>query len=224
MLHINTSAQNAVLQLAKMKHGNMVALTDHRHGNIAASRLFVAITLPEALKSRLAGLHVDFPDLKWAAPETMHLTLRFIGQTPTERVEMVRRSMRDVKCRAFCLIAVGLGLFQRRDGGILWAGIQEEPALPELKLMVADALRFRAGPDLKDEPFSPHLTLSRLKHMTPKGRRNPDIRELRNIVQTRAAEHFGEIPVTSFTLFRSLLRPTGAVHEAVETYQLEGSC
>jgi 2'-5' RNA ligase len=207
-----------------MKHGNMVALTDHRHGNIGASRLFVAITLPETLKSRLAGLHVDFPDLTWDAPETMHLTLRFTGRTPAERVDTVRRSMRDVKGRAFCLIAAGLGLFQRRDRGVLWAGIQEEPALTELRLMVDEALRLGAGLDLEDKPFSPHLTLSRLKHMIPKGRRPQGIRELRNIVQTRAAEHFGKIPVTSFTLFRSLLLPTGAVHEAVEIYPLEGSC
>jgi 2'-5' RNA ligase len=223
MLHINTSAQNAVLQLAKMKHGNMVALTDHRHGNIAASRLFVAIPLPETLKSRLAGLNVDFPDLKWAAPETRHITLRFIGYTPVERVEAVRRALRSVKGEAFTLTAVGLGIFQHRDNSVLWAGIQEEPALPALKLMVDNALRSGAGLDLKDEPFSPHLTLSRVKRMTPVSRRNPALRKLRDIVQSRAAERFGEIPVTGFTLFRSLLRPTGAIHEAVETYPLEAS-
>jgi 2'-5' RNA ligase len=214
MLHINTSAQNAVLQLAKMKHGNMVALTDHRHGNIAASRLFVAILLPETLKSRLAGLNVDFPDLKWAAPETMHLTLRFIGQTPQELIEPVRQSLRGVGGKAFRLTVAGLGLFQQRGGGILWAGLQDEPALCELKRRVDDSLRSGAGLDLEDGSFSPHLTLSRL--------RKPASQELKNLVQTKAAEEFGEFPVTAFTLFRSFLRPTGAIHEPVETYPLAG--
>jgi 2'-5' RNA ligase len=74
-------------------------------------RLFAAITLPEDLKTGLAGLHADFPGLKWSAPETMHLTLRFIGQTPAERVEAVRRSLRDDRRRAFRLTVAGLGLF-----------------------------------------------------------------------------------------------------------------
>jgi 2'-5' RNA ligase len=181
-----------------------------------SSRLFVAITLLDVLKAKLAGLRSDFPNLKWATPETMHLTLRFIGQTPEERVDAVRRSLRDVRRHAFCLTVAGLGLFQRRDDGILWAGVQEESALPELKRLVDDALRSGAGLDLKNETFSPHLTLSRLKKAPS--------RELKDAVKAKVAECFGEMPVTSFTLFRSLLRPTGAVHEAVETYPMEGSC
>ncbi|WP_298031849.1 RNA 2',3'-cyclic phosphodiesterase [uncultured Desulfovibrio sp.] len=181
--------------------------------NPNVSRLFVAITLPDALKARLSGLHADFPDLKWTTLETMHLTLRFIGQTTSEQVEAVRRTLRSVKGDEFTLIAVGLGIFQRRDTGVLWVGIKEEPALFALKRMVDDALRDDAGLNLKDEPYSPHLTLSRLKK-TPS-------RELKDAVKARIAERFGEIPVASFTLFRSLLRPTGAIHEAVETYPLE---
>jgi 2'-5' RNA ligase len=61
-----------------------------------------------------------------------------------------------------------------------------------------------------------NLTLSRLK--------TAPSRELKDAVKAKVAECFGEITVTSFTLFRSLLRPTGAVHEAVETYPMEGSC
>jgi 2'-5' RNA ligase len=79
---------------------------------------------------------------------------------------------------------------------------------------VDEALRSGAGLDLKDGSFSPHLTLSRL--------RKPASQELKNLVQTKAAEGFGELPVTAFTLFRSFLRPTGAIHEPVETYPLAG--
>jgi 2'-5' RNA ligase len=79
---------------------------------------------------------------------------------------------------------------------------------------VDDSLRSGAGLDLEDGSFSPHLTLSRL--------RKPASQELKNLVQTKAAEGFGEFPVAAFTLFRSFLRPTGAVHEPVETYPLAG--
>jgi 2'-5' RNA ligase len=179
------------------------------------SRLFVAITLPEALKVRLVGLHAEFPHLKWSTPETMHLTLRFIGQTPEKRIEAVRSSLRSVKGEAFILTVIGMGIFTRGDSGVLWAGVQEKPALHALKRMVDDALRSGAGLDLKDGRFSPHLTLSRLKA-------KPSL-ELKTAIQSRAAERFGEIPVTAFTLFRSILRPTGAIHESIETYPLGGN-
>jgi 2'-5' RNA ligase len=74
--------------------------------------------------------------------------------------------------------------------------------------------KIRAGLCLKDALFSPHLTLSRLKSAPPP--------EMKNLVQAKAAERFGEFPVTAFTLFRSLLRPAGAIHEPVENYPLGG--
>jgi 2'-5' RNA ligase len=179
-------------------------------------RLFVAITLPEDVKARLSGLQTCFPGLKWAEPANMHLTLRFIGQVPQDRVEIVRQSLHAVRSAAFRLAVVGLGLFQRRDGGIFWAGVQDEPALRELKRQVDSTLRAEAGLNLEDALFSPHLTLSRLKE-------SPS-RKLKSLVQTKTAEHFGEFSVTAFTLFRSFLRPTGAVHEIVEQYPLAGRC
>ena len=179
-------------------------------------RLFVAITLPEDVKVSLSALQTCFPDLKWMAPANMHLTLRFIGQVPRERVEIIRQSLRAVRSEAFRLTVAGLGLFQRKDGGILWAGLREEPALPELKRRVDAALRSGAGLNMQDARFSPHLTLIRLKE-------SPS-RDLKSLVRMKSTERFGEVPVTVFTLFRSFLHPTGAIHEALETYLLEGNC
>jgi 2'-5' RNA ligase len=177
-------------------------------------RLFAALDIPDAVKAALIGLKPSFPGLKWVPAANLHLTLRFIGQTPRERTEPVRRSLRGVRGEAFRLTVAGLGLFPRRTGGLLWAGVREEPALRELKRKIDEVLRSRAGLRLKDEPFSPHLTLSRLKCALP-----PDMRDL---VRANAAVRFGEFPVTAFTLFRSLLRPTGAIHEPVERYLLGG--
>ena len=177
------------------------------------ARLFVAIPLPDDVKTRLSCLQDCFPGLKWTALANMHLTLRFIGQVPQDRVAIVRQSLQTVRSDAFHLTVVGLGLFKRRDGGILWAGLREEPSLPELKRKVDAALRSGAGLNLEDERFSPHLTLSRLK-------KSPS-RDLKSLVQTKSAVSFGEMPVTAFTLFRSFLRPAGAVHERMETYPLK---
>jgi 2'-5' RNA ligase len=186
-------------------------ITQRRH--MHSERLFAAITLSEDVKAGLAGMQTFFPGLKWTAPDNLHLTLCFIGQAPRECVDAVRQSLRAVRSEAFCLLVVGLGLFQRGNGGILWAGLREEPALAKLKRQVDAALRSDAGMKLEETRFAPHLTLSRLRELPS--------RDLKSLVQSKSAEGFGEVSVTAFTLFRSFLRPTGAVHEPVETYPLE---
>jgi len=176
------------------------------------NRLFVALEIPEDVKASLSNLQACFPGLKWTAASNLHLTLRFIGQVPQTRIDTVQQALRHVKSGPFRLIVAGLGLFQRRAGGVLWAGVHEEPALLTLKKHVDDALRVSAGLRLAEESFSPHLTLSRLKNPVPPS--------LKTQVREKAAERFGEIFVAGFTLFCSLLRPSGAVHEPVERYPL----
>jgi 2'-5' RNA ligase len=176
------------------------------------ARLFTALEIPEELTAKLVALKCAFPDAHWTAPANLHVTIRFIGQVPQERVEIVRQSLRAVRSGAFRLSLSGLGLFSCGDGGILWAGVQGTPALRELGRQVDEALRSGPGLDVQDGPFSPHCTLSRIK--------KPVSEAFRNRVQANAATHFGEFPVAAFTLFRSFLRPSGAVHEPVETYPL----
>ncbi|MDR2744886.1 MAG: hypothetical protein LBB66_06825 [Desulfovibrio sp.] len=90
------------------------------------------------------------------------------------------------------------------------AETHEEPALLRLKRLTDEALRGAGVVDLPEERFSPHITLSRLKQ--------PASVSLKNLARTKAEERFGEMTITSFTLFRSFLRPSGAIHEPVERY------
>jgi 2'-5' RNA ligase len=175
-------------------------------------RLFVALEIPENIKLALSDPQSCFPGLKWTPASNLHLTLRFIGFVPQTHTERIQQSLRLAKCDSFHLAVAGLGLFQRKTGGILWAGVSKEPALLELKQQVDEALRISAGLSLKDDSFTPHLTLSRLKN-TP----SP---ALKKQVQEKAAEQFGEFAVAGFTLFRSILRPSGAIHEPAERYKL----
>ena len=184
-----------------------------KHERPQGDRLFVALEIQEDVKSTLIGLQSRFPCLKWTPASNLHLTLRFIGLTPQARVERIQQALRCVQSGSFRLAVAGLGLFQRQTGGVLWAGVSKEPALPQLKRQVDEALRTWAGLSLRDEPFSPHLTLSRLK--------KPDLPARQAQLQAIAAERFGEFPVTGFTLFRSFLRPSGAIHEPVERYPLK---
>ena len=175
-------------------------------------RLFVAVELSEEVKTRLLNLQSRISGLKWIPAANLHLTLRFIGQVPQERGALIQQSLRRVQTDAFRLVVSGLGLFQRRTGGILWAGVKNDPALIKLKRQVDEALWVSAGPDLSEKEFSPHITLSRLK--------KPISLSLRHLVQEHATVRFGETAVTDFTLFRSLLHPSGAIYMPAVRYRL----
>jgi len=176
------------------------------------NRLFVALEIPEDVKASLSGLQSGFPGLKWTAASNLHLTLRFIGLMPQATAEQIQQSLRRVTGTSFRLTVAGLGVFMRKTGGILWAGVSKEAALLQLKQQVDEALCVSAGLSLEEKSFSPHITLSRLK-----SRVSP---LLKTLVQAKIAERFGEFSVTGFSLFRSFLRPSGAMHELVERYPL----
>ena len=186
-------------------------VSDAGHGRPQGDRLFVALEIPEDVKAVLCRLASCFPGLKWTSPAAMHLTLRFIGQVPGAGAEQVQQSLRRVAGGSFHMTVAGLGLFTRKAGGILFAGAHHAD-LPKLKKQVDEVLHVSAGLSMPEDAFTPHITLSRLKHAASPA--------LKNQVQVKARERFGEIAVTGFTLFRSLLRPAGAVHEPVERYPL----
>jgi 2'-5' RNA ligase len=191
---------------------NAMQATPDAIGQKPADRLFVAVELSEEITARLRNVQTLISGLKWTPAANLHLTLRFIGQVPQDRVALLQQALCRVKGDAFRLTLAGLGLFQQRMGGILWAGVKKEPALMKLKQQVDEALWVSADLSSDEKAYSPHVTLSRLK--------KPISAPLKNLVQKNAAEHFGAIDVTEFVLFRSLLRPSGAIHEPVERYRL----
>ena len=181
-------------------------------GQTRGDRLFIALELSEGIKARLLGLQSLITGLNRTSPANLHLTLRFIGQVSPERADLVRQTLRGVGCAPFRLAVAGLGLFKRGTGAVLWAGVNPEPALIKLKQQADKALYESSGPIADEFDYSPHITLSRLK--------KPLSQPLKDLVQEKAAERFGEMTVTEFVLFRSLLRPSGAVHKPVERYRL----
>jgi 2'-5' RNA ligase len=176
------------------------------------NRLFVALETSDEIKDKLCRLQFRFPGLKWTPSDQIHLTLRFVGTVSTAQMAAIRRALFSIQNAPFRLVATGLGLFSRKTGGILWVGVNDEPALHELKRKVDEALCVAASLRLEDTPFSPHFTLSRLREMPPK--------PLKNRIKEMVDEVFGEMRANGFTLFRSHLRPSGAVHEVLERYSL----
>jgi 2'-5' RNA ligase len=175
-------------------------------------RLFVAIPLPENLRDRLQSLCHGVRDARWVSRDTMHLTLRFIGEVEEPLVDEICDALSEVRSEAFPLRLAGVGHFETgRKVRTLWAGVEKSPALLSLQERVESAVR-RGGAAPDSRRFTAHVTLARLKP-------SPS-HKVAGWVEANAM--FGTEPFTvdRFVLYESFLSHSGAIHSPVETFAL----
>jgi 2'-5' RNA ligase len=137
-------------------------------------RLFVAVDLDEGVRGDVRSLIVRMRSeirddrssrITWAATERLHLTLHFIGNVDGEMAERLAKTMASpIDLPAFRVVFGGVGAFPSHGRpNVIWLGVTEgrEP-LSELHSIVGDRLK-AVGCELDRRPFSPHLTLARLR-------------------------------------------------------------
>jgi len=175
-------------------------------------RLFVAIPLPEAQRERLRTLCHGVRDARWVAPESLHLTLRFIGEVAEPVAEDVAAALADVRGEAFPLRLHGVGHFETGNRvRTLWAGIDKSAPLNLLHERMESAVR-RAGVAPDSRRFTAHVTLARLKPSPP--------RKVGGWVEANAMVSGAPFTVDRFVLFESYLSHAGAIHSPIEVYPL----
>lgn len=150
--------------------------------------------------------------MRWASPDNLHLTLRFIGEMPQTKVSVIKAGLRTVSGNAFSLQVKDLGYFDKRPQAVLWAGVEESAPLAALKKQVDDTLTLHAGIKAPDGRFSPHITLGRAKRA--------DKAALKIFTAKYSDATTATFKVETFTLFSSVLAPGGAVHTVEEQYPL----
>jgi len=174
-------------------------------------RLFVAIRPPEAVRDRLIDAMEDSPELRWVGDEQLHLTLRFIGEVERPLADDIALALTRVRSDRFELRVTGVGIFERRSGGTLWAGIEPKQPLAALAAKVERA-SVAAGLEPEHRAFHPHITLARF-----------------NRASATAAQAFLErtralasppFAVTSFILYESHLSRHGPHYEEVAEFLL----
>ncbi len=177
-------------------------------------RLFVAIDLPDPVKDQLLALKTPIPTARWVKREQMHLTLFFIGET--QQLAAIKAALAGIQAAPFQLTLLGIGRFpsqQRRPPRVLWVGVGAQPALPALQQQVTTAL-LAVGCQADDRPFSPHITLARLKTTQP-------LPAMDAFLKQHPQWTIPAIHVNAFVLFSSTLTPQGAHYRREAVYTLD---
>jgi 2'-5' RNA ligase len=189
----------------------------------AALRLFLALDLPDAVRSGLdtaaAAARALGADVRWVRSESLHLTLVFLGERPAAQVDAITTRVGAV-CAAhapFALRVAGMGCFPSPSRPrVLWAGLAGEiAALKALQRDVLDAL-VRAGLAAAEERFDPHLTLGRVRNEVPLGPRSA----LGRAWVALPSPALPPIPIRACHLMRSELGRGGARYSALRTFPL----
>lgn len=189
-------------------------------------RSFIAIELPEEVKAGLRRLQAELklPEhtfVKWVAPEAIHLTLKFLGNISPQKVAEITRVMEQASegVSPFHLEITEVGAFPNmRQPRVLWVGIRGEvDKLVAWQNRIDNGL-VPLGFAKETRPFTPHLTLARLREGVSPG----DRRDFGEMVAKTTIEVSYKFNVTSLNLMKSQLLPGGAVYSRLADVKLKG--
>jgi 2'-5' RNA ligase len=179
-------------------------------------RTFIAVDLSDAIRGELGTLLRSFrrfgADIRWSPEENLHLTLKFLGDTPELKMGEIGEALGAVAAGQgpFSAAFGGLGAFpESGDPRILWTGLvtgREE--MTRLALAVETQMA-RLGFAKEERPFSPHLTLGRVRSS-----KNLDS-FLRAFRETEYRSGLS-MPVDHLTFYQSILTPEGSVYRAIQ--------
>ena len=189
-------------------------------------RLFVALEIPRQTRDALAGLIAQLAPTcrgaRWSRPEGMHLTLKFIGEVPSEKAANIRAELRAVD-RFFPLeIAFrGAGFFPNaRHPRVFWAGVEAGAALAALASGIERRLE-PLGIAREAREFRPHLTLARFKSEEGLPALHAALAKLEkgSSAVSGLGMDFGRGTFEEFHLIESKLHPQGATYITLETFR-----
>jgi len=181
-------------------------------------RSFIAIPLGAELISRIEKIQRELKtlpaDVKWVNPKSIHFTLKFLGNVEEGNIEKIaqgiQNGMRGFK--PWSAAVKNMGAFPSlKSPRVVWIGIEDQGGqLVRLQNQIEKEMA-NLGFEEEKRAFSPHLTLGRVR--SPKGKD-----ELVKYLLDEREQIFGEIKVDRVILFKSELKPTGAVYTVLKEF------
>lgn len=194
-------------------------------------RLFLALVIDEAIREHIArfveGVAGFAPDARWMKPESLHVTLKFIGEQPEATLERIKQALSEIRAETSAIHFRGYGFFPTtKSARVFWIGLEARPQLAALTAFVDDKLSW-LGIEKESRPFSPHLTLARAAGGSGSPRRhksdapNRIFLHLQEKLAARPTPEFGTVTPRQFFLYQSHLSPKGSKYTKLAAFDLK---
>jgi 2'-5' RNA ligase len=192
-----------------------------------AVRAFIAIELPQAILAELSAVEarlkpqMPHDTIRWVKADSIHLTLKFLGQVPSDQLDLIILSLRTavVAHAPFTLEVKDAGCFPNlHRPRVVWVGVHDhDHRLHALQRAVENAISPLGYPtEIRD--FTPHLTLGRVARDV----RQIDQKKIGEVVQAAEVGLLGKWEVRQVALIRSDLKPSGAEYTILAHAPLSG--
>jgi len=188
-------------------------------------RTFLAVTLDEEIRRSLAeiarslGPHLK-KAVKWVEPENIHLTVKFLGDVQDAKVHEVSAAIASqlVGVPSFSFGVKGVGFFPERSAPrVLWVGIDKDHSHLETIYGRLNRSLVRFGVKQEQRPFSPHITLGRVREKL-----NLSREQVLELLEPYASHDYGLQEVASIDLMMSELHSRGPIYTKVASFPLSG--
>ncbi|MBI2651182.1 RNA 2',3'-cyclic phosphodiesterase [Candidatus Woesearchaeota archaeon] len=175
-------------------------------------RLFIALEIPGNIKEYLMHILkiIDSPSLKakFLDKNQMHLTLKFLGKVQANKLDEIKKILKNVNFTAFSTSLGRIGFFPNESYiRVIWLGLNPEDSILKLQKGIDEKLKNLFE---KEKNFKPHITIARVKAI---GNKEEFLEKIKSIeVENK------EFEVTSFKLVKSTLTPIGPIYEDLEVF------
>jgi len=179
-------------------------------------RAFIAIDMSPEIQEQLDGVIQDLSarlqgvPIRWVPPKNIHLTLKFLGDVSLANLEMLQKILQaEIQAHTPLEISVGeLGAFpSMRRPRVIWVRVQAPDELMAIQRGIENETA-RLGYAREKRSFSPHLTLGRVSRNAT----SADVRRVSEVLEATHVGFLGAKRIRNVHLYRSDLRPGGAVY------------
>jgi RNA 2',3'-cyclic 3'-phosphodiesterase len=193
-------------------------------------RLFIALDIDDAIRERIArfmeGVQGFAPEARWVKAESLHVTLKFIGEQPDMAVKRIEDALGAIRAEETELIFRGYGFFPTAKAArVFWIGMEAGLQLTALAVAVDEKMA-SLGIEKEERAFSPHLTLARggAGSGSPRWRKGDGPNRMFQVLQEKLsalpAPEFGSMTTRDFYLYQSKLSPKGSEYTKLARFAL----
>jgi 2'-5' RNA ligase len=194
-------------------------------------RLFVALDIDDTIRARISRFVEEMsgfaPAARWVPPESLHITLKFIGEKAESELAPIRAALENIGTSAFEIKIRGFGFFPTAKGPrVFWIGIADAEPLSALAGLVDQRLEV-LGIAREAHPFSPHLTLARGKGSSAapgwrkEDSKNSGFLRLQKRLAAIPEPEFGTMTAREFFLYQSRLSSSGSQYTKRAGFSLQ---